>query len=100
LAAGVLRVDGQVVSAYQHGSGDLFNIVARDSIAERKKRSVRFPALGSIQCNITKYHKLTVAIIMITDKYYLYAFSKSSKNSMAQIRKLRKLVRNVRAALR
>lgn len=92
LAAGLVRVDGEVISSY-HGkhSRAIFDIILRESVANKRSRSSRFPSLGKLRSSIAEYDKLTLAACMITDTHYLYAVSRSGGSPIQVLRKLESL---------
>jgi hypothetical protein len=101
LAAGLVRVNGEVISSY-HGkrSRGLFDIILRESVANKRSRSIRFPSLGRLRSSIAEYDKLTLAAFMITETYYLYAVSRSGGNPIQVLRKLESLGSRIRKLIR
>jgi hypothetical protein len=96
LAAGLVRGSGAVVHTYHKTSGfEMFNVMARENIALARRRSIRYPTLGSPQRILAQYQKLTLAIVIPSYRFSIYCVSRTRKNAGAIVRRLTTLTKKI-----
>lgn len=100
LAAGLVRESGAVVHTY-HKMLDFetFNVMARENVALARRRSIRYPMLGRPKHTLVRYQKLTLAVMIPSDRFSIYCVSRTRKNSEAIVRRLTALSKKIEPLL-